>query len=42
MKRVPNLSYAIADVRDVAASHIICLEKKEANGNYIALSKDIT
>ena len=32
MKRVPNLTYAIADVRDVAACHIVCLEKKDANG----------
>jgi dihydroflavonol-4-reductase len=32
--RVPNLTYAIVDVRDVASAHIIALEKREANGRY--------
>lgn len=32
MRRVPNFTYAVADVRDIAACHIVCLEKKEANG----------
>jgi dihydroflavonol-4-reductase len=34
MPRVPNLTYAIADVRDVASSHVVALEKQEANGRY--------
>ena len=34
-RRIPNLSFCISDVRDVANAHILALENPDADGRYV-------
>jgi nucleoside-diphosphate-sugar epimerase len=39
---VPNISFCVVDVRDVALAHVLALESEEASGRHICTNKTLT